>query len=215
VWASPLVAYLGTKYLQHNLKTEYDRRKHPNLLVPKFVYRIRRLHYIYWEISRVARGLPKTFTYSKWDEKARMMYHVDLDGEMRFEVLNLREERIDLLQNPLLGPLLRRKDQLVEDDLMTRRANKLAAYYFNIHKRYDLDNYLHYKPITPMDFFRAVYYLFMFHTGLADTYRNEQYVPKLDFFYEHERKMLAINFNNPDKSTLSVNLLKGLSDNYQ
>ena len=35
-----------------------------------------------------------------------MMYHVDLDGEMVFEKLNLREERLDILQNPLLGPLL-------------------------------------------------------------------------------------------------------------
>ena len=55
------------------------------------------MHYVYWEISRVARGLPKTFTYSTWDEKARMMYHVDLEGEMVFEKLNLREERLDIL----------------------------------------------------------------------------------------------------------------------
>ena len=148
------------------------------------MYRIRRAHFVYWEISRLARGLPKTFTYSTWDEKARMMYHVDLEGEMVFEKLNLREERIDLLQNPLLGPLLRRKDKLVEDDIMTERANRVAIYYLNIHKRYDLDNYLHYKPVTPFDFARAAYYLFMTYTGLADTYRNEQYVPKSDFFYE-------------------------------
>ena len=87
-----------------------------------------------------------------------MMYHVDLDGEMVFEKLNLREERIDLLQNPLLGPLLRRKDKLIEDDFLTERANRIAIYYLNINKRYDLDNYLHYKPITPMDFIRATYF---------------------------------------------------------
>ena len=46
---------------------EYDMRKRPNMFIPKFVYRIRRKHYIFWEISRVARGLPKTFTYSTWD----------------------------------------------------------------------------------------------------------------------------------------------------
>ena len=83
--------------------------------------------------------MPKTFTYSTWDEQARMMYHVDMKGEMIFEKLNLREERIDLLENPLLGPLLRRKDQLVLDDEMTKRANQLAIYYLNLHKRYDLD----------------------------------------------------------------------------
>ena len=49
---------------------EYDMRKQPNMFVPRFVYRIRRQHYIYWEISRVAWGLPKTFTYSTYDMKS-------------------------------------------------------------------------------------------------------------------------------------------------
>ena len=80
------------------------------MFIPKTVYKIRRLHYVYWEISRVARGLPKTYTYSRWDDKAKMMYHVDLQGVMVFEKLNLNEERIDLIDNPLLGPLLRRKE---------------------------------------------------------------------------------------------------------
>ena len=71
------------------------------------------------------------------------MYHVDLQGEMTFEKLNLREERLDLLQNPLLGPLLRRKDELLEDELMIRRANKIAIYFLNKDKKYDLDNYLY------------------------------------------------------------------------
>ena len=78
-------------------------------MVPKEIYRIRRLHYIFWETSRLSRGMTKTFTYSSWDNKARMMYHVDLDGNVNFEKLNLQEERLDLLQNPLLGPYLRRK----------------------------------------------------------------------------------------------------------
>ena len=144
-----------------------------------------------------------------------MMYHVDLDGEMVFEKLNLREERLDILQNPLLGPLLRRKDKLVEDDLMTERANRIAIYYLNLHKRYDLDNYLQYKPITLMDWGRAGYYLFMWHTGLADTYRNEQYIGKPDWLYERERQLILINFNNPDKGKLALNLLKCLKYDYQ
>ncbi len=92
---------------------------------------------------------------------------------MTFEKLNLREERLDLLQNPLLGPLLRRKDQLAEDDIMTRRANKIAIYYLNINKKYDLDNYLLQKWITPLDFVRTAWYYLTMYTGYADTYRNE------------------------------------------
>ena len=71
--------------------------------------------------------------------------------------------------------------------MLTERANRIAIYYLNIHKRYDLDNYLHYKPINMADFARTAYFLFMTHTGLADTYRNEQYVAKSDFWYEQER----------------------------
>ena len=70
---------------------------------------------------------------------------------------------------------------------MTERANRLAIYYLNVHKRYDLDNYLQYKPVTVFDFSRTAYYLFMTYTGLADTYRNEQYVYKPDWLYEQER----------------------------
>ena len=67
------------------------------------------------------------------------MYHVDLEGKIVFEKLNFKEERIDLLENPLLGPLIRRKEQLLEDEIMSKRANKLAIYYLNLHKRYNLD----------------------------------------------------------------------------
>mgnify|MGYP007103445149 CR=1 FL=1 len=90
---------------------------------------------------------------------------------------------------------------------MSERANKLSIYYLNLHKRYDLDNYLQYKPIGVLDWVRAGYYLFMYHTGLADTYRNEQFLPKLDFFYNLEAKLVALNFNNPDKSVVARNIL--------
>lgn len=102
-----------------------------------------------------------------------MMYHVDLNGEMSFEKLNLLEERIDLLQNPLLGPLFRRKFEMLEDERMTRRANKIAIYYLNLAKHWDLDNYLLQKWLTPMDFVRAAWYYISIWTGYADTYRNE------------------------------------------
>jgi hypothetical protein len=46
------------------------RERRPNRLIPRRIYKIRREHYVYWEISRIARGLPKTFTYSNWDETA-------------------------------------------------------------------------------------------------------------------------------------------------
>ena len=68
-----------------------------------------------------------------------MMFHVDMEGRMLFEKINFSEERVDLIENPLLGPLLRRRQQLLDDEMMAQRANKLAIYYLNMHKRYDLD----------------------------------------------------------------------------
>ena len=56
---------------------------------------------------------------------------------------------------------------------MLRRANKLAIYYLNKDKKYDLDNYLLSKTITPLDWVRAAWYLITIKTGYADTYRNE------------------------------------------
>ena len=141
-----------------------------------------------------------------------MMYHIDMEGRQVFEKINFqREERIDLMENPLLGPMLRRKEKLLEDEKLAKRANKIAIYYLNMHKRYDLDNYLQYRPITAMDWFRGVYHLFMIYTGLADTYRNEQYFPKLDIFYNFEREMIGINFGNPEKSEISGRLLTHLN----
>ena len=65
-----------------------------------------------------------------------------------------------------------------------------------------------------MDFVRAAYYLFMYNTGLADSYRNEQYLPRPDFIYDHERMMIALNFNNPDKSIVARNILPCLNYDY-
>jgi hypothetical protein len=144
-----------------------------------------------------------------------MMFHVGMDGQMVFEKLNLLEESIDLLENPLLGPLFRRKGLLVQDDLMTKQANVLAIYYLNLHKRYDLNNYLQYKAITPMDWIRTVYQLTMTKTGLADKYRNEHFLPKPDIIYDWERKAIHLNAGGPDNSVLAYNILVCLNHDLQ
>lgn len=62
-----------------------------------------------------------------------------------------------------------------------------------------------------MDWVRAIYYQFMVKTGLADTYRNEQFFPKADIFYNFERNMVAVNFANPDKAKVARNLIVHLN----
>ena len=62
-----------------------------------------------------------------------------------------------------------------------------------------------------MDWVRAVYYIIMTKTGFADTYRNEQFFPKWDYFYNFERNMIAMNFANPDKSKVARNIIVSLN----
>jgi hypothetical protein len=62
-----------------------------------------------------------------------------------------------------------------------------------------------------MDWVRAVYNVVMTKTGLADTYRNEQYFPKSDCFYNFERNMVAVNFANPDKGKVARNVVVQLN----
>lgn len=49
-----------------------------------------------------------------------------------------------------------------------KKANETAGYFNKMHEWYELDNYLHYKPITPFDFIWLFYNKFMTFTGLAD-----------------------------------------------
>ena len=49
---------------------EFYQRKQPNFLVPRFVYKARREHYIYWETSRLARGKSTIFTHYEWDKQS-------------------------------------------------------------------------------------------------------------------------------------------------
>ncbi len=59
-----------------------------------------------------------------------------------------------------------------------------------------------------MDFVRWFYYYFMLYSGIADTYRNEQYVPKLDTLYEFDILIYACNLNGLDKKKVKENLYK-------
>jgi len=49
---------------------EFEIRSQPNFLIPKSVYLVRREHYKYWELSRVARGQKKNFSYYNYDRES-------------------------------------------------------------------------------------------------------------------------------------------------
>lgn len=49
---------------------EFDQREQPNILIPKFVYKSRREHYIFWELSRLARGKKAFFSHYEYHEQS-------------------------------------------------------------------------------------------------------------------------------------------------
>ena len=57
--------------------------------------------------------------------------------------------------------------------------------------------------INPMDFIRVIYNKFMIFTGLADTYRNEQFLAKPDILYDYERLVLKSNLNSINRDLVS------------
>jgi hypothetical protein len=73
-----LVSLLGiyiSFYIKHNyFQPEFEVRRKPNILIPQGIYDVRRKHYIYWEISRVARGERKTFTYYNYDKESVLKF---------------------------------------------------------------------------------------------------------------------------------------------
>lgn len=58
-----------------------------------------------------------------------------------------------------------------------------------------------------MDFVRWAYYLFMIHSGIADTYRYEQFLPKCDLFYDFTMLFVSCNPNSGNKKKVIENYL--------
>ena len=54
----------------NKLTQEFDQRKKPNFFIPNFIYTVRREHYLFWELSRLARGMSTTFTHYDWDQNS-------------------------------------------------------------------------------------------------------------------------------------------------
>jgi hypothetical protein len=128
---------------------------------------------------------------------------VDREGNSHIEKIIFNNERSDIMLNPFLEFLLKKKPW---NDKQLEEAYMITGYYLNINNMYDLDNYLHYKAINPMDLVRWAYYYFMLYSGIADTYRNEQFLKKPDSLYEMEMLIFSCNLNSNNKKKVKANL---------
>lgn len=172
---------------------ELDQRPQPNLLVPEYVYRVRKEHFIYWELSRLARGLSTTFTYSEWDESSKMMYLVDREGRQTPLQTHHRIEDPEVMQSPIMERYY---------PAPARKHSEITLYIKNINDPYDLDNHLQHKSVSMGDWLRVAYYFIYRELGLTNRWRYDEYVAKPDGYYEWETHKMAYRISKDRRATL-------------
>ncbi|KAL4498318.1 hypothetical protein ABPG72_013124 [Tetrahymena utriculariae] len=197
--------FFGYFWLKQQLKFEFDQRPQINILIPEFIYKSRREHHVYWEMSRLARGKSTTFTHYIWDDESQMVYYIDKKGKQTFEKNIFSRERLDVSDNPLFEKILRARSITPK---LFKRGNELIAYTKHMENRYDLDNYLHQKSITISDWVRAVYYQIWLKFQLSNRYRYDHFIGKYDFIYDFEKVKLALNIQGKNQVSQTTDYLK-------
>jgi hypothetical protein len=109
-------------------------------------------------------------------------------------------ESIDIATNPLFEKVYRAYFKNKSKEIIAE-GNKLVAYHNFIDSRWDLSNYLQYKPLTPMDFLRGLYYAFMTKTGFTNAYRYDHILSRSDKYYEYDVVKNGLNVNSKDWET--------------
>lgn len=107
--------------------------------------------------------------------------HVDQQGKQTFERNSFQTERLDIMDNPLFEQMY--KSQNMGEEETFSRNNMLVAYHLALDDKYDLDNYLQHKRVTPHDLFRGIYTRTWLFLGLSNRYRYEHFIYKPDVVY--------------------------------
>lgn len=125
------------------------------------------------------------------------VFYVDEQGKHQQQKNVFSIERLELIDNPIFEKVYRTYYQNRTPDVV-RTGNLLVAYNSFLHKQTDLDNYLHYKPLTPMDMIRGVWYAFMTKTGFTNAYRYDHIMSRSDLLYMYDVVKVAMNINRKD-----------------
>jgi hypothetical protein len=158
-----------------------------NYWTPEFVMKSRREHYVNEHYNRLKLGLETTFEITNWEKESKMVYHVDTQGNHRYEKIILPAYHYGKLESP--------------EEL--ERFYRLSVYNMNKDKRNDLDNFLRAKTITLGDWLIAIYYLFNVKTQSFDPFF---YKPEI--FYQLDRESLFLNFQTSDKPRTILRVLQ-------
>lgn len=166
--------YAGIESYRIYWQEEWER----DVWVPNFVLNSRREHYINTEYNRLKLGLNTTFCITNWDPDSKMVYHVDTNGNHRYEKIVIPPYHYGAL----------------EDVKAIERFYKLSVYRMNKDKRNDLDNFLRHKTVTLGDWLIGCYFVINVKTKSFDPFF---YKPEL--MYWKDRENLILNFQSSDK----------------
>ena len=169
------LAYVG---FFETWRTFFQEEWEKTTWVPNWVLHSRREHYINTEYTRLKQGLFTRFSMTNWDAESKMVYHVDSQGNHRYEKIVLPAYTYGKLSSP----------QAIE------RFYRLSAYNMKKNHRNDLDLYLQYKTVTLGDWLIAIYFYFNIYTRSFDPFFY-----KPDFSYEKEGQMSYLNLQTDNK----------------
>ena len=186
-----LVFYLSfVEFYRTFFQEEWERKT----WIPKFVLHSRREHFINTEYYRLKSGLPTTFSMSNYDFESKMVYHMDTNGNHRYEKIVLPPYTYGELSSPS----------------SIEQFYKFSVYNMNKTARNDLDNYLRFKTVTLGDWVTAVYYKFNVYTHSFDPFFY-----KPEFLYEKDRDMLLLNLQTDNKPDTILRILSYTAEKIQ
>lgn len=171
--------------------------------MPALFYRAREDSYRYWLLARLAHQKPVHFTYHFYDPASvapaqqDFVFYIDREGGKTPQKNVFSHESIDIAANPLFEKVYREYFR-TRSKQVAAEGNRLVAYHSFIDSRWDLANFLQYKPLTPLDFLRGCYYGFMTRTGFTNAYRYDHILSRSDRYYEYDVLKNALNINSKD-----------------
>lgn len=159
-------------------RTYWQEEWERDVWVPRFVLNSRREHYINTEYNRLKLGVNTTFCITNWEAESKMVYHVDTQGNHRYEKIVIPPYHYGALG----------------DVKAVERFYLSAVYRMNKDKRNDLDNFLRFKTVTLGDWLIGCYFVFNVKTKSFDPFFY-----KPEFMYWKDRENLFLNFQTSDK----------------
>ena len=125
------------------------------------------------------------------------MFYIDREGKKTTQKNVFSHETIDIIDNPMFEKVYRQYFKTKSKEIM-KEGNILVAYNTYINDKWDLSNFLQYKPLTPMDIIRGVYYSFMTLTHFTNAYRYDHILHRDDRYYRYDVIKNALNVNHKD-----------------